>query len=170
MSDMFSPKLNTKFYIISVLLCVFVPLMWWMVYSLAFGNGTIEGFSEVGKWIFIAALFIIILNWTFSAFSLLRQMISGSAFCMDQNGIHSTLSVFKVFSLIFAVPVRNIPYSAIERVEEENGLLTLVLKKSEIDVFPLFRIFVSKRYNLFYGFTKENSDRIKEELGRYIKL
>ncbi len=168
---MFSSKLNTKFYIVSILLCVFTALCWCMVYSFFSGEILVDNkqpFNEE-KWFFIA-LCIVLISWTISAFSLLRQIISGYAFCMDENGIHSTSTAIIIFSLVFVIPVRTIPYSAIERIEKEKGAFTLILRKSEIDVFPPFRLFMSKRYHLFYGFTVEKHERVKEELNRFIKL
>ncbi len=169
--NVFSSKLNTKFYIISILLCVFTALCWCMVYSFFSSEILIENKtpSNEEKCFFIL-LCIVLISWTISSFSLLRQIISGYAFCMDENGIHSTSTAIIIFSLVFVIPVRTIPYSSIERIEEEKGALTLILKKSEIDVFPPFRLFMPKRYHLFYGFTMEKHEIIKKELNRFIKL
>ena len=143
-----------------------------MVYSFFSGEILIENKppSNEEKWFFIIVLCIVLTSWTMSAFSLLRHIISGYAFCMDENGIHSTSTAIIIFSLVFVIPVRTIPYSAIERIEKEKEALTLILKKSEIDVFPPFRLFMAKRYRLFYGFTVEKHERVKAELNRFIKL
>ena len=74
-----------------------------------------------------------------------------------------------MLAFIFIVPIRTIPFSAIERVLEEDGVMTLNIDKAKIDVIPILRIFARKRYHLFSGFTVEKQDVIKVELERYIK-
>ena len=88
---------------------------------------------------------------------------------IDENGIHNTSTAINVLAFIFVVPIRTIPFSAIERFSEDNGVLTLEIDKAKIDLIPILRIFARKRYHLFSGFTVEKQDIIKVELEKHIK-
>ena len=99
----------------------------------------------------------------------MRQIWMGQAFSMDEEGIHSTATGTIIFALIFIIPVRTIPYSAIENISEESGVLTLHIDKAKIDMIPILRIFAEKRYHLFSGFTAEKQENIKSELYKFIK-
>ena len=79
---------------------------------------------------------------------------------LDEEGIHSTATGTIIFALIFIIPVRTIPYSAIENISEESGVLTLHIDKAKIDMIPILRIFAEKRYHLFSGFTAEKQENI----------
>lgn len=88
---------------------------------------------------------------------------------MDEDGIHSTATAVIVFAFIFIIPIRTIPYSAIENISEEDGALTLFVDKAKIDMIPILRIFARKRYHFFSGFTAEKQENIKSELDKYTK-
>ena len=96
-------------------------------------------------------------------------MLFGYAFVIDENGIHNTATAINVLAFIFVVPIRTIPFYAVEGFSEDNGVLTLKIDKTKIDVIPILRIFARKRYHLFSGFTVEKQDIIKDELEKYIK-
>lgn len=80
--------------------------------------------------------------------TMIRQMMIGYAFSMDAEGIHLTATAINVLAFIFIVPIRKIPYSAIEKVSQENGSLCLHIDKSEIDIIPIFRVFARKKYGV----------------------
>ena len=119
--------------------------------------------------LFIIAIGAVVLSWTFSFFTLIRQMLFGYAFMIDENGIHNTATAINVFAFIFVVPIRTIPFSAIEKVSEDDENLTLHIDKAKIDIIPFLRIFARKRYHLFSGFTVEKRDIVKAELEKHIK-
>ena len=112
------------------------------------------------KLLFSIAIGVVVLSWTISLFTLVRQIWMGQAFSMDEEGIHSTATGTIIFALIFIIPVRTIPYSAIENISEESGVLTLHIDKAKIDMIPILRIFAEKRYHLFSGFTAEKQENI----------
>ena len=122
----------------------------------------------------IKALFTVLtrlvgFSWTMSLFTLVRQIFAGFAFCMDNDGIHTTATAVMVLAFIFVVPVKTIPYDAIVKVYEDNGILSIKLDKSKIAISPILRMFVRKEYHFFSGFTKENSSEIKQMLNQFIE-
>ena len=128
MTTEFKAKLNLKFYIVSILLLGIVALGW---YGLCFLN-TNEILMEDNtpmdsqtKTLFSIAIGTVVLSWTFSFVTLIRQMLCGYAFMIDENGIHTTSTAINVLAFIFVVPIRTIPFSAIERVSKDDGVLTL---------------------------------------------
>ena len=168
----FKAKLNFKFYVVFILLLGIVAFGWYGVYFLNANEILMEDNTPMDnqtKMLFTIAISAIVLSWTFSFFTLIRQAISGYAFMIDEDGIHTTATAINVLAFIFVVPIRTIPFYAIEKVSEENGVLTLYIDKTKIDVNPAFRIFARKRYHLFSGFTSEEKDIIKTELKKYIK-
>lgn len=168
----FKAKLNAKFYIAVLLLLVIVAIGWNGIYFLNTNEILMEDNMPMDsrtKALFTFLMSVIILSWTASFFTLVRQLLFGSAFVIDENGIHNTATAMVVLAFILVVPVRTIPFSAIKKVSDENGVLTLHIDKTKIDVLPLLRPFVRKRFNLFSGFTSESSDDVKAELKRHIK-
>ena len=87
---------------------------------------------------------------------------------MDEEGIHSTSCAAVVLAFIFVVPVRTIPYSAIESISDKSGVLTLRIDKSKSDIPKALRIFARRSYCFFSGFTKEKKDCVKAELDRFM--
>lgn len=169
----FKAKLNLKFYIVSILLLGIVALGWYGVYFLNANEILMEDNTPIdsqAKMLFTIAIGAVVLSWTFSFFTLIRQVLFGYAFVIDENGIHNTATAINVLAFIFVVPIRTIPFSAIERFSEDNGVLTLEIDKAKIDLIPILRIFARKRYHLFSGFTVEKRDVVKAELAKYIKL
>ncbi len=167
----FKAKLNLKFYIVSVLLLGIVVLGWYALFFLNANEILMDNapMDRETKMFFTVAIGAIVLSWTFSLFTLIRQVLFGCAFVMDDNGIHTTATAINVLAFIFVVPVKRIPFCAIERVSEEDGVLTLHIDKAKIDVNPVLRIFARKRYHLFSGFTAEKQDIIKAELEKHIR-
>jgi len=97
-------------------------------------------------------------------------MLLGYAFRIDENGIHDTATAIMILAFIFVVPIRRIPYNAIQQISEENGILTIRIDKSKIQVVPFLKPFVRKEYHFFSGFTKEKVENIKETLNDFMKL
>jgi len=168
----FKAKLNLKFYIVSILLLGIVAFGWYSVYFLNANEILMEDNTPMDsetKILFTVAISAVLLSWTLSFFTLIRQVLFGYAFVIDDNGIHNTATAINVLAFIFVVPIRTIPFSAIERFSEDDEVLTLNIDKAKIDVIPVLRIFARKRYHLFSGFTVEKQDFIKVELEKYIK-
>lgn len=168
----FKAKLNFKFYVVSILLLSIVALGWYSVYFLNANEILMEDNTPMDnqtKMLFTITIIVFVLSWTLSFFTLIRQAIFGYAFMIDEDGVHTTATAINVLAFIFVVPIRIIPFCAIEKVSEENGILTLHIDRTKIDVNPAFRIFARKRYRLFFGFTVEKQDIIKTELRKYIK-
>ena len=168
----FKAKLNFRFYIVSILLLGIVVLGWYGIYFLNANEILMEDnmpMDNQTKTMFTIAICAVVLSWTFSFFALIKQVLFGYAFTIDDNGIHNTATAINVLAFIFVVPIRTIPFSAIERFSEDNGVLTLEIDKAKIDVIPILRLLARKRYHLFSGFTVEKQDIIKVELEKYMK-
>ncbi len=168
----FKAKLNLKFYIVFVLLLGIVALGWYGVYFLNANEILMESNTSMDsqtKILFTIAIGAVVLSWTFSFFTLIRQVLFGYAFVIDEDGIHTTATAIKVLAFVFVVPIRTIPFYAIEKVSEDDGVLTLYIDKDKIDMIPILRVFARKRYHLFSGFTVEKQENIKAELNKFIK-
>lgn len=166
----FKARLNVKFYIVSILLLGLVIFGWYGTYFLNANEILMEDNTPMDpstKLVITILFFVIILSWTVSFWVLFRQMLLGYAFTIDEEGIHGTATAINLLSFIFVMPVRTIPFSAIERVSKEDGILTLYLDKAKIDAVPILRLFVRKRYHLFSGFTVEKQDAIKAAFEKY---
>ncbi len=165
-------KLNAKFYIVSALLFGIVMLG---VYGLYFLNANEilmddAPMDATTKTILSALIGVIVLSWALSLLAVIRQMVLGYAFCIDDKGIHRTLTAVNVLAFIFIVPIKCIPYEAIECASVEGGILTLRIDKKKVDTLSVFRPFIRKEYHLFAGFTSDTQEDIKNELGRYIEI
>lgn len=168
----FKAKLNLKFYIVSVLLLGMVALGWYFTYFLNANEILMEDNTPMDsqtKTLFTIAVCAVVLSWTFSLFTLIRQMLFGYAFTIDVNGIHSTATAINIFAFIFVVPIRTIPFSAIEKVSEDDGILTLHIDKTRVDMIPVLRVFARKKYHLFSGFTVKKQDVVKAQLEEFLK-
>lgn len=168
----FKPGLNLKFYIVSIILLGFSAFGWYSTYFLNANEILMEDntpMTRETKIFFTVLLCLILFTWTFSAISVIVQAMRGYGFCMDENGIHNTVTAMLILSVILVIPVKNIPYSAIEKITKEEDVITLHLDKSKIKVSPFLRPFISKKYRLFSGFTKEKQAEAEEHLRRFIK-
>ena len=169
---MFKARLNLKFYIVSVLLLCLVLFAWYGIYFLNANEILMEDNTPMDsgtKGIFTALMSVVAVSWTMSFFALLRQIVAGIAFCMDNDGIHTTATAVMILAFIFVVPIKTIPYDAIVQVNEDNGILSVKIDKSKISALPILKLFVRKEYRFFSGFTKENSSEIKQMLTQFIE-
>ena len=164
----FKAKLNAKFFVVFALLLGIVIFGWYGVYFLNANEIMMEDapMDPSTKLIFTVFLSAVVLSWSVSALVLLRQIVFGRAFTLDDEGVHDTATAVNLLAFIFVVPIRKIPYDAIEKIDEENGALTLHIDKERVEVFSLFRPFLRKSCHLFSGFTAENRETIKAELDR----
>lgn len=168
----FKARLNLKFYIVSVLLLCLVLFAWYGIYFLNANEILMEDNSPMDsgtKGLFTALMSIVAVSWTMSFFALVRQIVAGIAFCMDNDGIHTTATAVIILAFIFVVPIKTIPYDAIVQVHEDNGILSIKLDKSKISVLPILKLFLRKEYRFFSGFSKENSSEIKKMLNQFIE-
>ena len=165
-------KLSAKFYFLAVLLLGIVILGWYGIYFLNANEILLEDDSPMDlntkKWLTVA-MCLIVSSWTLSLLTVIRQIFLGYAFCMDESGICSTSSIMVLLAFVFVVPVKRIPYDAIEWVGEENGLFLIKINKSKIEVFPIFRPLVRKEYYFFSGLTKEKTEIIREKLDFFMR-
>ena len=168
----FKARLNLKFYIVSVLLLCLVLFICYGIYFLNTNEILMEDNSAMDsgtKALFTVFMSLVGFSWTMSLFTLVRQIIAGIAFYMDNDGIHTTATAVMVLAFIFVVPVKTIPYDAIVQVSEDNGILSIKLDKSKIAVLPILRLFVRKEYHFFSGFTKENLSEVKQILNQFVE-
>ena len=167
----YKARLNLKFYIVSALMLGLVVFIWYGIYHINANEILVDGeipMDAQTKTIMVVLLGIIASSWTLSLLTVIRQIITGFAFSMDESGIHTTATAIMVFSLIFVVPVKTIPYDAIVQVSEQCGTLCLKLDKSKLEVFPPLRLFVNKEYRLFAGYTKEKPSEIRGTLNKFL--
>ena len=151
----YKAKLNAKFYIVFILLLGIVILGWYGIYFLNANEILTEDNLPIDnntKLILSVAMSAVVLSWSVSVFTLIRQIILNSAFSLDDEGIHYTATATNILAFIFIVPVKKIPYDAIDKICEENGVLTLFINKQKVDTFIIFRPFVRKKYHLFSSF------------------
>ena len=168
----FKARLNLKFYIVSVLLLCLVLFAWYGIYFLNTNEILMEDNTPMDsgtKGTFTALMSVVAVSWTMSFFALVRQIVAGIAFCMDNDGIHTTATAVMILAFIFVVPIKTIPYDAIAQVHEDNGILSVKIDKSKISVLPILKLFVRMEYRFFSGFTKENSSEIKQMLTQFIE-
>lgn len=165
-SKEFSAKLNIKYYICTVLLAGFSAFGWYGIYFLNANTVLIENapMSDSTKILFTSLMAAIILSWTLSFFVMLRQIIIGKAFVLDKSGIHNTVSATGLLAFIFIVPVKYIPYSAIQSIEKHKKSVTITIDKSKVTTTSVFRPLVRKNYNFFNEFTTAKTDDIYEYL------
>ena len=166
-------RLNLKFYIISIVMLCLVIFVWYGICFLNSNEILMEDNTSMDagtKSLFTVFMSIVAISWTASLLTLIRQTLLGYAFRVDEDGIHNTATAIMILAFIFVVPIKRIPYNAIQQLSEENGILTILIDKSKIQVAPFFKPFVRKEYHFFSGFTKENVENIKETLNDFMKL
>ena len=166
---MLKAKLSVRFYIVSCLLWGVVLFGWYGVFFLNTNEIQLDNAPmDAGtKLLFTVLMSGIVLSWTLSGLAVIRQMFMGCAFYMDENGIHHTATAAVFLAFIFVVPIQQIPYEAIQRVSEENGILTVQIDKSKIQANPILRFFARKEYHFFSGLTKEKTENVKAVMNRF---
>lgn len=164
-------KLSVRFYIIACVLLGMVALGWCGVRFILTNDVMLDDEPmDSGTKTFLALFIgVIVSTWTFSLLTMIRQMFIGHAFLMDEEGIHSTASASLVFSLLFIVPLRLIPYSAILRIFDDNGVLTIEIDKSKLPVIPILRPLIRREYHFFSKFAKIQEKEIKVALDKFMK-
>lgn len=110
-----------------------------------------------------------VLSWTFSLVTVIRQIFSGCAFTISEEGVCNTYCAVSFLAFIFVIPIKRIPYSAIKELREEGSALVATLDKKQIEVFPAVRFLVPREYNFMYGQTKSKVPEIRSELSKYTK-
>ena len=168
----FRAKLNAKFYIVFVLMLGLVVFVAYGAYFAAtqeimMGDGAP---MTTGMRVFLTvAVSVIGLTWFGSFLTMLRQIIIGYAFEIDENGIHKTATATTILAFILIMPIKTIPFDAIQSVSDKDGELILLLDRSKLDMIPFLRIFVRKEYHLFSRLTSADKEEIKKELRRYLR-
>ncbi len=162
------PKLNLKYYVVTLLLLLIVVLAWYGIYFISANEVMMEEepMDEGTKSLIAVLLSVIALSWSVSLATMIRQIVLGYGFIMDETGIRNTATAVMVFSLIFVIPIKRIPYSAITKLTEEDGIPTAKLNKAKLIVAPVLRPFARGEYHFFAGFIKE----APKEIGRAVKL
>lgn len=161
---MLKAKLSIKFYVVACVLLGLVIFCWYGIYFLNANEILLEDGAPMDsqtKLIFSVIMSVIVSSWSLSLLTVIRQMFLGCAFYIDNNGIHTTATAIMVLAFIFVVPVKLIPYEAIEQISEEDGILSIKINKSKIQTVPILKPFVRKEYHFFSGFTKEKIEKIK---------
>ena len=162
---MLKAKLSVKFYIVSILLLILVLFGWYGVYFLNANEILMEDNAPMDsgtKMILTVLMSVVLLSWSLSLVTVIRQMVLGYAFYIDESGINTTATANMVLAFIFVVPVKLIPYDAIQKITEENGILSVEIDKSKIKSASALKLFVRGKYHFFSGFTKEKTEKIKE--------
>lgn len=165
----FKSKLNFKFYILTLLMLGAVFIGVYGVYFLNANQIMMDDapMDRQTKMIYSAVISLVTLSWIFSLITLIRQAFGRCAFIIDEDGIHFGVTALVFLAFVFIVPIKNIPFSAIESISTENGALTLHIDKSRIEMNSILKKLVSKDY-IISGFAKEKMDVIKAELEKYL--
>ena len=165
-------RLNVKFYVAFIVLLCLSVLVWYGVYFINSNEILMEDDTPMDKGtklIFTVIMSIVAISWSASSLTLLRQALLGYAFHMDKDGIQNTATAIMFFALIIIVPVKRIPYDAIQRTLDEGGMLTVRIDKERIQAASLIKLFVHKEYHFFSGFTSEKKENIKVALNDFMK-
>ena len=151
-------RLNLKFYIISIVMLCLVVFVWYGIYFLNSNEILMEDNTPMDagtKSLFTVLMCIIAISWTASLLTLIRQMLLRYAFRVDEDGIHDTATAIMILAFIFVVPIRRIPYNAIQQISEENGILTIRIDKSKIQVVPFLKPLFEKNIISFQDSRKK---------------
>ena len=163
----FKASLNLRFYICTIALLGITVFGWYALWFLNVNEILIEGNTPMDletKRIFTVIMGVVVLSWTASLFVLVRQIFLNKAFWLDGEGIHQTLTAVNILAFIFIVPIKTIPFSAISKIYEEDGVLTVETDKSQLEMPFLVRLFANKKYHFLKGFTTVNQDEIKTKI------
>ena len=170
---MMKARLTIKFYIISIVMFCLVAFAWYGIYFLNSNEILMEDNAPMDtgtKSLFTVLMSIVAISWTASLLTLIRQMLLGQAFRIDEDGIHNTVTAIIILAFVFVVPIKRIPYNAIQQLSEENGILTVRMDKAKIQAAPILKLFAQKDYHFFSGFTKEKTENIKATLNDFMKF
>lgn len=165
----FQATCNRKLWVVFFLLTGATALGWYGVWFLNTHPIRMEddALMDPGtKLLFSLVMGVVVLSWTVSWGVLLRQLLGGTAFTLEADGIHGTVIAQMRFALILVMPVRRIPYGAIRRVEVEEGMTVLHLDTALVEA-PLGRRLLAREYHLLHGFTKETPEEIRAALARF---
>ncbi len=77
-----------------------------------------------------------------SALVLIRQVVkfNNAAFSVDREGIHDTFVGIVFFALIIILPVRQIPWSAVREIKEENGKTHIKINRKDVVASPIAKL------------------------------
>lgn len=162
---------NIKFYLLTAILLVFIVTLAYGIVFLNTNEILMDDGMPMADWLRITltvGMSAVLLSWFVSFFVLIRQILIGQAFVMNDEGISTTLTASVVLAFIFVVPIETIPYSAIDHVFEENGILTVRLNKDQLGVSALKRFFIRSEYHFFYGLTKEKGYGLQKKIKAYL--
>ena len=167
---MIKQKLNSSFYVYIVFLAICLITFPGTIFGILTDtvvpeNG--EAFNIRGKILLVSCGTLITLFSAISIITAIRQVIIGHAFIIDGEGIHSTLSVFGSKTIAVLLPIKKIPYDAIESAYMDGSNVTLILDKEKIEVNSLIKPFVRKKYKFVYQFAKYDEKSLRELFNRY---
>ena len=165
-------KLSFSFYFVALLLIGITVFAW---YGALFMNTEVitdengHPLDDATSTAFTAIICAVAFTWTVSSLTVIRQMLFGYAFLIDENGIRNTASGLILFAFIFVIPIKLIPYSAITDMYIKDNALTVTIDKSKIKAIPPLKIFIRKEYHFFSGFTKVDANRLRAMIENYMK-
>ena len=167
---MFKAKLSFKFYIIALILLAMVLFAWEAIYFLNTNEIMMEDEPMDPQTKSVATIFIsaIISTWTLSLFTVIRQIVLGYAFYMDENGIHNTATGLILFSLILVMPIKCISYDAILDIVENKNDLCIKIDKSKVQTFPIFKPFIRGEYHFFSALKTVKTKEVKAALDSFM--
>ena len=161
---MFKAKLNFKFYLVALVLLGFTALGWYGIYffhthEILMENGVpLEATTRI---VFTVLGILIVLSWTLSLLTVIGIALRGYGFYMDESGIHNTATAVVFLSLIFVVPIKEIPYSAVIKTMEHRGIVTLMLDKSKLRMSSFLNMFAQQEYHFFHTFIKSSAEDVQ---------
>ena len=165
-------KLSFSFYFVALLLIGITVFAW---YGALFMNTEVitdengQPLDDATSTAFTAIICAVAFTWTVSSLTVIRQMLFGYAFLIDENGIRNTASGLILFAFIFIIPIKLIPYSAITDMYIKDNALTVTIDKSKIKAIPPLKIFIRKEYHFFNGFTKLEANELRAMIENYMK-
>ena len=165
-------KLSFSFYFVALLLIGITVFAW---YGALFMNTEVitdengQPLDDATSTAFTAIICAVAFTWTVSSLTVIRQMLFGYAFLIDENGIRNTASGLILFAFIFIIPIKLIPYSAITDMYVKESSLVITIDKTKIQAIPPLKIFIRKEYHFFSGFTKVDANRLCTMIKGYMK-
>ena len=167
-NEAFQAKCSKKFYVLFAIFAVVTLLLTFALIRTGKMEILLEDGTPMGagaKLLLTTLLFAVIFTWLVSLLTLIK--LGGTAFIIDKDGIHATVSGGILFAFILFVPVRRIPFDAILSLSEENGILSAKLDKSKLETPAIFRPFLRSEYHFLSGFTTAKVGQIREAIARF---